>query len=84
MLGATQIFHEVPMLVDSLLGIPVSESQVYRAVQMVSQKMEDPGEPSEELQQIYDQPDEQVYGMVDGSFLFTDDGWKEVKSWSRF
>ena len=79
MLGATQIFHEVPMLVDSLLGIPVSESQVYRAVQMVSQKMEDPGEPSEELQQIYDQPDEQVYGMVDGSFLFTDDGWKEVK-----
>ena len=26
-----------------------------------------------------DQPDTQVYGMMDGSFLFTDDGWKEVK-----
>lgn len=79
LLGATQIFHEVPMLIDSLLGITVSESQVYRTVQMVSQLMEDSGVPSEDLQQIYNQPDEQVYGMIDGSFLFTDDGWKEVK-----
>ena len=79
LLGATQVFHEVPNLVESLLGISVSESQVYRCVQAVSKKIEDPYLPSVHLQQIQTQPDTSVYGMMDGSFLFTDDGWKEVK-----
>lgn len=79
LLGATQVFHEVPTLVESLLGISVSESLVYRSVQAVSEEIEDPCLPSAHLQQIQDQPNGQVYGMMDGSFLFTDDGWKEIK-----
>jgi hypothetical protein len=65
--------------VESLLGICVSESQVYRTLQTVSEAIEDPSLPSTCLQQIQAQPDAQVYGMMDGSFLPTDDGWKEVK-----
>ena len=79
LLGATQVFHEVPALVESLLGISVSESQVYRCVQAVSQEIEDPSLPSIELQAIENKPDTQLYGMMDGSFLFTDTGWKEIK-----
>ena len=65
LLGTNQIFAEVPKLVDSLLGIKVSQSQVYRVVQAVSQEMEDPCLPSTPLKNIHDQPDEQVYGMID-------------------
>ena len=79
LLGTTQIFHEVPVLIESLLGINVSESHVYRTVQKISEKVEDPYLPSIDLRQREEQPDTQIYGMVDGSFLFTDDGWKEVK-----
>lgn len=78
-LGTTQIFHEVPILIESLLGISVSESHVYRTVQKVSEEIEDPCSSSTDLQHIEDQPDSQVYVMMDGSFLFTDDGWREIK-----
>ena len=79
LLGAHQVFREVPALIDSLLGIVVSESQVYRSVRAVNEIMEEPDLPSDELKQIQLQVDQQVYAMVDGSFLFTDNGWKEVK-----
>lgn len=79
LLGAHQVFHEVPALIELLLGISVSESQVYRSVQAVSEVIADPYLPSAHLKQIQDQPNAQVYGMMDGSFLFTDDGWKEIK-----
>lgn len=79
LLGTTHIFHEVPTLIESLLGISVSESQVYRTLQTVSEAIEDPSLPSTCLQKIQAQPDAQVYGMMDGSFLPTDDGWREVK-----
>lgn len=69
----------MPALIESLLGISVSESQVYRSVQAVNEGVEDPYSPSFDLQQIQEQADQQVYAMVDGSFLFTDDGWKEIK-----
>ena len=79
LLGANQVFNHVPELVESLLGIPVSQSQVYRTVQAVSKALEDPSLPSESLRHLQAQAEQQVYGMVDGSFLFTDDGWREVK-----
>ncbi|MCY7351486.1 MAG: hypothetical protein LH606_12615 [Cytophagaceae bacterium] len=79
MLGTHQVFSEVPDLVESLLGINVSQSQVYRSVQTGSKLMEDPCLPSTNLQQNQDQTDKPVYGMVDGSFLCTDAGWKEIK-----
>ena len=58
LLGSYQVFQEVPALVESLLGITVSESQAYRTLQMVSQVMEDPSIPSKDLQQIQGQADE--------------------------
>jgi hypothetical protein len=64
---------------ESLLGITVSESQVYRSVRAINEVIEDPYSPSVELQKTQQQVDQQVYAMVDGSFLFTDDGWKEIK-----
>lgn len=63
---------------ESLLGIKVSQSQTYRVVQKVSQVMEDPCLPSPALKNLQ-ATDQQVYAMVDGSFLFTDYGWKEIK-----
>jgi hypothetical protein len=78
-LGSHQTYHDVPELVELFLNITVSESQVYRSVQAVSEVLEDPCSPSAELQEVQQQADEQVYAMVDGSFLFTDHGWKEVK-----
>ena len=79
LLGAHQVFHDVPELVESLLGISVSESQVYRNVQAINDVIKDPYSPSTELQHLQEKADGQVYAMVDGSFLFTDYGWKEVK-----
>jgi Uncharacterised protein family (UPF0236) len=79
LLGAYQVFSEVPKLVDSLLGIAVSESQAYRCVQAVSEVIEDPYSASVELKEIQADAGQQVYGMVDGSFLSLDEGWKEIK-----
>ena len=69
----------MPTLVESLLGIAVSESQVYRTIRAIDEVLADPCVPSQEMQQTQNQGKQPVYAMVDGSFLFTDAGWKEVK-----
>lgn len=69
----------MPALVESLLGISVSESQVYRTIRAIDQVLADPATPSPQMHQTQNQVEQPVYAMVDGSFLFTDDGWKEVK-----
>lgn len=79
LLGAHQVFREVPALVESLLGICVSESQVYRTVRAIDEVLADPFTPSPQMEQTQNQMEQPVYAMVDGSFLFTDEGWKEVK-----
>ena len=77
LLAAENGYAHVPPLVASLLGIRVSATQVYRRTQAVAEAL-----PTAAL----DQPCPQVhaasgpvYGMVDGSLLFTDSGWQEVK-----
>lgn len=77
LLAAEHVFAQVPPLVESLLGIRVSSSQVYRRTQAAGRAL-----PATSL----DAPCPQVsagqgpvYGMVDGSMLFTDAGWQEVK-----
>jgi hypothetical protein len=79
LLGANHVFGQVPILVESLLGITVCQSQVYRSVQAVSETMEDPSIPSPNLCHIQAQVDKVMYAMMDGSFVFMDDGWREVK-----
>jgi hypothetical protein len=67
--------------VESLLGISVNESQVYRICQAVSNQIDtnELDSPSEDLEAIEKRSDECVYGMVDGSMLPTDEGWQECK-----
>ena len=77
LLAAEHVYAQVPPLVESLLGIRVSTTQVYRRTQAAAQ-----AHPAAAL----DAPCPgvsagagPVYGMVDGSMLFTDTGWQGVK-----
>lgn len=81
LLGCNEVFKAVPQIVESILGIKVSPSQVYRICSAASEALseEDLNSPSETLVKIESAPQEQVYGMVDGSMLFTDAGWQESK-----
>lgn len=80
-LGCDEVFGAVAEKVKSLLGIDVSESQVYRCCQNVSELIEEEvlSDPKEDLAKIEEDASKEVYGMVDGSMLFTDDGWQETK-----
>ena len=81
LLGCQNVFNSVPKVVESILGIPVNESQVYRICQSVSNQIDDKelDSPSEGLEVIENEREECVYGMVDGSMLPTDEGWQECK-----
>lgn len=71
----------MPAVVESLLGISVSESQVYRSCQALSAQIADKqlDSPSQELLSIENNSKELIYGMIDGSMLPTDQGWQETK-----
>lgn len=81
LLGSNEVFKAVPSLLESILGIKVSESQVYRVCQTSSSNLPQSvlNAPSSELKCLQAQEQEQLYGMVDGSMLFTDAGWQESK-----
>jgi hypothetical protein len=81
LLGCCEVFKAVPQLVESILGIKASESQVYRICNAASEALPDAdlNSPSETLAILETDPQELIYGMVDGSMLFTDDGWQESK-----
>jgi hypothetical protein len=81
LLGSNEVFKAVPSLLESILGIKVSESQVYRVCQASSANLPQSvlNAPSVGLRHLQNQEQEQVYGMVDGSMLFTDAGWQESK-----
>jgi hypothetical protein len=67
--------------VESLLGIKVNQSQVYRSCQRAA-FVADEGvldEPSSSLSECLSTQEQTVYGMVDGSMLPTEQGWQEVK-----
>ena len=77
LLAAEHVYAQVPPLVESLLGLRVSITQVYRHTQAAAQAL-----PAAALDapclgvSIGAGP---VYGMVDGYMLFTDTDWQEVK-----
>lgn len=81
LLGCEQVFNAVPEIVESLLGISVNESQVYRITQAVGEAIEAEAlqSPSIALERMEEKGSERLYGMVDGSMLFTDEGWQECK-----
>jgi hypothetical protein len=81
LLGCEHVFSAVPALVESLLGIHVSQSQVYRTTQRAA-FVADEGvidQPSPGLGEQLSCPGQIVYGMVDGSMLLTQEGWQETK-----
>lgn len=71
----------MPELVEKLLGIDVNQAQVYRICQRLAHALPEPQlhAPSAELKHQQNQPESVVYGLVDGSMLFTDLGWQEIK-----
>jgi hypothetical protein len=81
LLGCGEVYADVPPLVKRLLGINVSTSQVYRTCQQAASQIEEDelSQPSENLAKVLDDPDATIYGMMDGSMIFTDDGWQETK-----
>jgi hypothetical protein len=81
LLGCEHVYGQVPALVESLLGIQVNQSQVYRSCQRAA-FVADEGvldEPSSGLGEQLSDQEQTVYGMVDGSMLPTEQGWQEVK-----
>ncbi len=80
-LGCDEVFGEVSEKASSILAIEVNESQVYRCCQNVAEAIADDVviQPSKPLAEIEEKADESVYAMVDGSMMFMDEGWKEVK-----
>ncbi len=81
LLACEHVFSAVPALVESLLGIQVSESQVYRTTQRAAFVADEAvvDEPSASLSRQLSCPGQIVYGMVDGSMLLTEQGWQETK-----
>lgn len=81
LLACEQVYGSVPALVESLLGIQVNQSQVYRTTQRAAFVADEAvlDAPSAPLQQELSCPGQTVYGMVDGSMLPTEQGWQETK-----
>lgn len=81
LLGTLTVYQQVPLVVKSLLTVVVNQAQVYRICQQLGQAL--PADhlttPSPPLAHQQAQPEAVVYGMVDGSMLFTDSGWQETK-----
>ncbi len=81
LLGVEHVYGDVPALVSHLLGIKVATSQVYRSTLATARELdiEAVNTPSEWLQEQLNDPEQIVYGMVDGSMILYDDGWQESK-----
>ena len=81
LLGCLTVYQQVPILVESLLSIVLNQAQVYRVCQQLGQDLppDQLATPSPTLAQQQTQPELVVYGMVDGSMVFTDSGWQEAK-----
>lgn len=81
LLGALTVYQQVPVLVKNLLNLVVNQAQVYRICQQLGQALptDELATPSLTLTQQQTQSDVVMYGMVDGSMLFTDLGWQELK-----
>lgn len=81
LLGCEQVFGQVPALVESLLGIQINQSQVYRTCQMAAFVADEAvvDEPSVVLKGQLNNSEKTLYGMVDGSMLLTEEGWQETK-----
>ena len=72
------MFAAVPALVEELLGITVSTSQVYRRCQAVGAALS-PALTDTLAPVVAPTADAPLYAMVDGSMLPFEGGWQEIK-----
>lgn len=75
--GASDVYSASSNLFEAFLGIDVSASQVYRVSSVLGHRL------NQDLLQDVVHPqvgaDEVIYASMDGSMIFTDEGWQEVK-----
>jgi hypothetical protein len=74
--GVSDVYAESEDFFERLLRVSVSTSQVYRVTIDAGTSL---CEKALYTGKKYEALTETVYGMVDGSMIFTDNGWKEVK-----
>jgi hypothetical protein len=74
--GVSEVYSEADQLLETLLGVRCSRSQVFRVTHALGEALEDQpvAVPTLRLEN-----NEVVYGSIDGSMLQTELGWKEVK-----
>lgn len=78
--GQLQAYGQASELLEVLTGARVSDSTIYRMVSHYGQAIEEELYQEPELEAEAGDPQEQVvYAQLDGSMLFTDDSWQEVK-----
>jgi hypothetical protein len=81
--GQLQVYEQASELLERLAGVQVSDSTIYRMAGHYGQAIEE--ELYEERPAEADKAGEGnlegevVYAQLDGSMLFTDDNWQEVK-----
>lgn len=75
--GVSDVYSAGNDLIKAFLGIDLSATQVYRVSTLVGHQI------TLDLQQDVQHPElvegEVIYGSMDGSMIFTDTGWQEVK-----
>ncbi len=76
-LAQSELYTEAPHVFELLTGQKQSQSSFWRLAQDCGQELEALLEQEEPLPTLA--ANEVVYCMGDGSMIFTDDGWQEVK-----
>ncbi len=68
-------------MLNTLLGVAPSDSTVWRVCSQVARQIDDGqvAAPSQALSEALVDAEKIVYGMIDGSMVFTDERWKEIK-----
>lgn len=81
LLATNTVFADVETIIESLLGIQTNQAQTYRICQELGAALptDQLKEPSPALRAQLAQDQTTVYGLVDGSMLFTETGWQETK-----
>ena len=74
--GVSEVYSEADQLLETLLGVRFSRSQVFRVTRALGEALETQPVPTPALTLA---PDEVVYASLDGSMAQTESGWKDVK-----
>ena len=82
--GQLQVYEQGSELLERLAGVSVSDSTIYRMAnhygQAIEEELYQERPQEEEAAAGESEPEEEVvYAQFDGSMLFTDQGWQEVK-----